>query len=165
MRHLGITHARSTTRVHPPTLPGHHPCRCVVEDAPYRLATGHCSHISAVRSPPQHLTLTLGLSLTSTPTPSPTPTLTYPSRCSYPPPPPHQVTFLSSDDLAVSGGGKDRSQMLWRLMAAPPHDPLCPEAAPLPSRAWRPQGRGNAAAWRNNGTQALLLQQRPRELY
>ena len=54
--------------------------------------------------------------------------------------------------------------MLWRLVAAPAHAPPQPEAAPpptLPSRAWRPQGRGNAAAWRNHGTQARRLEQNP----
>jgi hypothetical protein len=58
--------------------------------------------------------------------------------------------------------------MLWRLVAAPAHAPPQPEAAPpptLPSRAWRPQGggtlTGNAAAWRNHGTQARRLEQNP----
>ena len=54
--------------------------------------------------------------------------------------------------------------MLWRLVAAPAHDPLRPEAAPLatlPSRAWRPQGRGSAAALRNHGTQVRRLEQNP----
>ena len=75
------------------------------------------------------------------------------------------MRFLTGDERAVSGGGKDRSMILWRLVDAPPPDPLRPEAASLPTRAWRPQGRGNAAAWRGHGTQALLLDQRPRELY
>ena len=73
--------------------------------------------------------------------------------------------FLRGDSLVVSGGGKDRTMMLWRLVPAPPPDPLRPGAPPPPSRAWRPQGRGNAAAWKGLGAQALLHDQRPRELY